>query len=558
MGIDQRALKYASSNELAEYERLLTLAQDLKDPLTLGVAIKGLTPYPHQQLIVDHIMALLEHRLYPSGIGPLARQTRSGDWVHPLTEEKAVWNLALSTPPRAGKSEIVSTFLPLWFILRNPDKQVILASASGDFAADWGAKVKNLLHEHPEYGIYLDRRREAAFRWYVKGHDGGMYTAGAGGQITGKGAYLLICDDPIKSNEDVEQAKRRDKQEDWWHSTFSNRGNFGEVPKVLMHTRWHDDDLVGRFTKKFPQDWFYLNIPAISFDEVDSQGVSIDPDTGQRDPLGRGPGQSICPEMHPIAQLRTRQANDPHWFSAMYQGKPTIAGGDMFKRASFGRFRQIKEGIVLIPPSGDQIFLSKEDFKYKFGCADMANTVKTKSDYTAIGAFQVTTGHHLLVRNITRDKIEGPEHEKFVRAYYKKWDLKFLGIEDRTFGSSLIQHLLRNGKIVIRKLKADKDKISRAISPAEVVSNGQVYLPENEPWVEDFLDEITRFPNAAHDDMVDIFVYAVDIWEKMPGEKRTDFPDTSQKGRMDYQRERLREAALKKKKRFHPIVGRWI
>lgn len=552
-------LRYASPSELEQYEQLLKLQEQLTSPLDLMVSISRLQRYPHQELINRYLMALMEKRLYKSGIGPVGIRADDGDYYHPETGERIVLNLALSAPPRAGKSEMISTYLPAWFILTHPQDKVILSSAGGDYASEYGDKVRNIIIDHPEFGVNIRKNRNAADRWSIDKYEGGMYTAGAYGQITGRGADLLICDDPVKSNEDAFSPTQRDKLHKWWHTTFASRGDMGRVPTVLMHTRWHEDDLLGRLLKESPDEWVYLNIPAISFDEVNEDGISIDPDTGELDPLRRPPGLSICDDLRPLGLLRSVEKVDIGTFSALFQGKPSVVGGGIFKKDSFCRFRPIVDGLEMIPNEGEAYFLRKEDVIYTFGIVDLAATMSTRADYTVIGIFQLLKDRQLVLRKLYRFKLEAPDHEKNIRKVYVAHNLDFIGIEDVTFGKAVIQKLIRNGKLVIRKLKADSDKMSRAIPAGMDVDAGVVFVPADDmhyDWVSTFLDEVTKFPNAAHDDQVDVLAYASIIRRDIPARREKLMPNDSMAARIKADLEK-RARKQRNKNKYHPELGRW-
>ncbi len=155
--------------------------------------------------------------------------------------------LLISAPPRHGKSTLVSEYLPAWFLGTFPERRVILTSYEADFAASWGAKTRGLLEAHGRslYGIRVDERSRSAARWDLARKQGGVITPGVGGPITGRGAHLLVIDDPIKNAEQSQSPTIRAKQWDWWLSTARTRLEPGAVVVVVM-TRWHQGDLGGK------------------------------------------------------------------------------------------------------------------------------------------------------------------------------------------------------------------------------------------------------------------------------------------------------------------------
>lgn len=157
--------------------------------------------------------------------------------------------MIVTMPPRHGKSELISKFTPAWFLTKYPDREVVVTSYSLEFAERFGAAARQLVLEHPEFGIKLDPSTQSKSNWRVDKHRGRMGTAGAGGAITGTGANLMIIDDPFKDNEDADSQFNRDKVWDWWQSVVLSRleqniDGSGDPPFVIVvQTRWHEDDL---------------------------------------------------------------------------------------------------------------------------------------------------------------------------------------------------------------------------------------------------------------------------------------------------------------------------
>ncbi|MFH1268597.1 MAG: terminase family protein, partial [Planctomycetota bacterium] len=214
-------LPYASASELAELERNLTLLS----PATLAWMISRGRWQPARHLMLLN-QAILE------AIDEAAAGKLDG--------------LVVSMPPQHGKSELSSKYLPAWYVGTFPERRVILVGYEADFAANWGYKAREVLAQCGQlFGVRVVRTRSAAHRWDLEGREGGMTTAGVGGPITGKGAHLLIIDDPVKNDEEARSATRRQKQWEWWQSVASTRLRPGGLV-MLIQTRWHRDDLSGR------------------------------------------------------------------------------------------------------------------------------------------------------------------------------------------------------------------------------------------------------------------------------------------------------------------------
>lgn len=242
-----------------------------------------------------------------------------------LAEKGQRDGLLVSLPPQHGKSELCSKYLPAWYLGTYPDRRVILTSYEADFAASWGRKARDLLEHHGDlFGVNVSKRSAAVNRWDLEGHDGGMTTAGVGGPITGKGAHLLVVDDPIKNDEEARSAKHRQKQWDWWQSVATTRMRPGGL-MIVVQTRWNKDDLTGRIqeqAKSNGQRWLTVKLPALA-------------EPG--DPLGRAPGEALWPEVYSKELHEKNKATRTNYYwSAMYQQNPLADGGTEWPDSWFG------------------------------------------------------------------------------------------------------------------------------------------------------------------------------------------------------------------------------
>ena len=260
-------------------------------------------------------LASLERDLMTASPAALAMTTSHGKWRaarHLMCLDRALLaaiddasagqldGLVVCMPPQHGKSELCSKYLPAWYLGTYPDRRVLLTGYEADFAAQWGRKARDLLVEWGRvFGVRVSSKSSAVHRWDLEGRDGGMDTAGVAGPITGKGAHLLIVDDPIKNDTEARSAFHRQKQFDWWQSTASTRLRPGGLALVIQ-TRWHRDDLAGRIlseAKTNGQRWSEVRLPALAED---------------RDLLQRAPGEPLWPEVYSLDHLRRvrdRQTN---------------------------------------------------------------------------------------------------------------------------------------------------------------------------------------------------------------------------------------------------------
>ena len=396
-------------------------------------------------------------------------------------------------PPRHGKSEFASKSFPPWYLGLFPSRRIILASYAAEFAAGWGRKARDLVDEFGEhlFDIRLKEDVKAADAWEIEGHGGGMQTCGVGGPLTGKGADVLIIDDPVKNAEEANSQVYRDKAWDWYVSTAYTRLEPGAAV-ILIQTRWHEEDLAGRVLKHAKETgevWTVLNMPALSL------GCDIDP-------LGRDAGAALWPERYDVVALAgIRKTLGSYWFSALYQGSPIPAEGGAFKR-SWLRYWNADGELYLL----DGRPVAKKHCR-RFGIVDIAFSLKKEADYTVVLACAVTPDGRLILLDMHRERMEGPAIVRAIKAMSDRHDLAYVGVED-VAGTVLVIQAARKAGLTIRSLRADKDKLSRAIPATIRMEAEQVFIPESALWRDEFEHELLSFPHGAHDDQVDCLAYA--------------------------------------------------
>lgn len=448
-------------------------------PALFAMAVSGNRWYPAEHLLV------LSDKLVGVANGDIKR-------------------LMVTMPPRHGKSELISKYFPAWYLGHKPDNRVILSSYEADFAATWGAKARNVLTEHGEamFGVKVSYDSSARNRWDIEGHTGGMATAGVGGAITGKGAHVFLIDDPIKNNEEAKSKVKRDKIDDWFKSTAYTRLE-PNASMVIIQTRWNEDDLAGRRLEEMNaggEKWELLDFPAIAKED---------------DILGRKVGEALFPRRYPIDELMKIKRNlGSYWWHALYQQTPTPDGGDIFKRSWFRYFKEDSEYYTLHTPEGDKLI--RKDETWILQTCDPAATENEKNDFFVLSTWAVTKNNDLLLLEVFREHADTVKHEKIMKDNHTKWNPRFQGVENKTFGLNIIQKCITLG-LPIKPLKADTDKISRARPLAARYETGTVYHRQNTPWLVDFEDELIGFPNAKHDDQVDTAAYA--YLSIMPGDE---------------------------------------
>lgn len=401
-------------------------------------------------------------------------------------------NLMIFMPPRHGKSELTSKYFPAWYLSRFPNKRVILTSYEADFAASWGYKVRDLVHEYGKsvLGIQLSPDSSARDDWNLYKKKGGMVTAGVGGAITGKGADLFIIDDPVKNSEQANSKTYQEKALDWYKSTAHTRLE-PDGSMIIIQTRWNDADLSGALLSEEPDKWTVISLPAFA---------------EENDLLGRKPGEPLFKERFPANVLEDiKKTIGPYWFSALYQQRPQATDSALFKREHL-RFCRVAGGLV--------------DFGYKvftfdqcriIQTCDPAASLKTTADYFVLGTWAITPDNDLVLLDLIRLRLESPDQVKLFWHSYMRWKPESQYVETVGLGKTLFQHLKKEGLPVKEVTPGTADKYTRALPAAARMSAGTVYIADDGPWRHDFIDELLSFPTGAHDDQVDVLSYAVQV-----------------------------------------------
>lgn len=400
--------------------------------------------------------------------------------------------LIVNMPPRHGKSELISKYFPAWYLSLFPENRIILTSYEYSFASSWGRKTRDLIRQNNDISQVEIHPDNSAIDNFSLLNGGGMSCAGAGGPITGKGCDLLIIDDPIKNDAEAQSITYRNKLEEWFYSTaYTRLEPDGSI--VLIMTRWHEDDLCGRILEKNTEKWEVIKLPAFS---------------GTNCPLNRKKGEPLWKERFSWQSLNNiKNSIGSYWFSALYQQEPSPSGSGIFNGRYFKYFDENNDFFLLrnlelksIPKSNCRIYVT----------VDLAVSISEKSDYTCAAVFAITNENDILLLDIIRKRIEGADHVGFIQLIYEKYRPLLIGIEAVQYQISLVQTLLNKG-LPVKRLRADKDKLSRALPIAAKIEGGKVYFRRNAYWLNEFEKEILSFPNSQHDDQTDSFSYIVQL-----------------------------------------------
>jgi predicted phage terminase large subunit-like protein len=387
--------------------------------------------------------------------------------------------LIINMPPRHTKSEFASYLLPSWFLGKFPEKKIIQTAHTAELATGFGRKVRNLVSSENYQKVFdtkLSSDSKAAGRWNT--HVGGDYFAiGVGGAVTGKGADLLIIDDP-HSEQEAKQGNPAvfDNVYEWFTSGPRQRLQPGGAIIIVM-TRWSKRDLTGQILKNAGKDgvdqWEIIDFPAIM-----PSGTPLWPAFWSKTAL-----EALKAEL-PVAK-----------WEAQYQQNPTSEEGAIIKREQWSIWEKDT------PPQCEYIIQSW----------DTAFEKNNRADYSACttwGVFQHPNKQgdmrpNIILLDAFKQRMEFPELKKMALELWKEWEPDTLIVEKRAAGAPLIYEMRKMG-IPLSEFTPGKgnDKISRVNAISDLFASGVVWCPETR-WAEEVMDELASFPNGDHDDLVD-------------------------------------------------------
>tara|TARA_A100001201_G_scaffold924_1_gene2377 strand:+ start:446 stop:1909 length:1464 start_codon:yes stop_codon:yes gene_type:complete len=388
--------------------------------------------------------------------------------------------LIINMPPRHTKSEFASNLLPAWMVGRKPDLKIIQTTHTTELAIRFGRKAKTLI-DSPEYQqIFKTRLREdsqAAGKWETE-QGGEYYAAGVGSAITGRGADLLIIDDP-HSEQDALNAAALEKAYEWYTSGPRQRLQPGGAIVVVM-TRWSTKDLTGALMKSQKEiksdKWEVVEFPAIM-----------------------PSGEPVWPEFWKLEELEGVKASlsVPKW-NAQWMQDPTSEEGSIIKRDWWKVWEKDD-----IPP-----------LKHVIQSYDTAFLKKETADYSAITTWGVfypndDSGPNLILLDALKDRYEFPELRRVALEQYQYWKPETVVIESKASGLPLTYELRKMGIPVVNfSPSKGQDKHARVNAVAPLFESGVIWAPE-EKYAEEVIEECAAFPYGDHDDLVDSTTQAV-------------------------------------------------
>ena len=440
-------------------------------------------------------------------------------------ERGEIKRLMIFMPPRHGKSELASRRFPAWFLGKNPKKSIIAASYNSELAGDFGREVRNIVNS-PEYSnLYSNKLAadsQAAGRWHTD-EGGGYVAAGVGTAITGRGAHVLLIDDPFKDRESADSQLIRDKTYKWYLSTAYTRlegtiterdeddlwndhqeaieeGEAFDGAIILIQTRWHEDDLAGRLLedmKNGADQWDVLSLPAIKDEHKEYE-------------------EALWPGKYPLKRLQSiRKALTERDWTALYQQNPTPDEGIYFTRESFRWYDKLPDHLTY------------------YGGGDYAVS-KDTGDFSEMGIFGVAPNDNIYIADWWGKQESTNVVIETMLDLVLKWNVCMWGAETGVIRKAIEPFL----ELRMRQKRAftilewiptmANNKEAGARTFQALADSGLIYLPTGEQWALDLVNQLVSFPSGVFDDKVDActnFARMINnVWAANPSESREPKP----------------------------------
>lgn len=390
--------------------------------------------------------------------------------------------LVINLPPRSLKSIASSVALVAWYLGHHPGAEVICASYGQDLSAKFAHDCRAVM-QRPWYQAIFPTRIAAGksgvmdFRTTA---GGGRLATSVGGPMTGRGADLVVIDDPAKPDEMLSDPQR-DTVNRWLTGTVYSRLNNKDTSGIVIAMqRLHVLDLTGFVASD--RAWKILRLPAIA--EADERFIVIGADGRPRE-YGRKEGEVLHSAREPLASIqRTREALGSYFFAAQYQQTPMAPDGNIVKLGWFARYEE--------PPAFDYVIQSW----------DTASKTGEMNSYSVCTTWGIDDKHIYLL-DVFRKRLEYPDLKRAVVEQTARFPVSVVLVEEKSSGAALLQELRRDGIYKLKDVKPKGSKEMRMTTQTAVIEGGYVYLPKSAPWLQDYEHELMLFPVGAHDDQVD-------------------------------------------------------
>ncbi len=401
--------------------------------------------------------------------------------------------LIINLPPRSLKTHSASIAFVAWLLGHDPTCKIMCASYGQDFSDKPARDTRTLMNSSwyqalfPATRIAADRK---AIHDFVTTAGGNRMATSVGGVVTGRGADIIIVDDPMKPEDAMSEAGRKATNQWFDHTLLSRLNDKARGVIIIIMQRLHQDDLVGHVLEQ--GGWTVLSLPAIA--EVDETHTYKCLE--QTVTVIRNAGDVLHPERDTLETFETiRQRAGEYAFQSQYQQNPTPVGGAMVKR----------EWLKYYEP-GDE----PAQFEHLFQSWDTGNKPDKLNDPSVCTTWG-KKGNLFYLLHVYRARLEYPDLKHAVKNLAKRWHVKSIIIEDKASGTQLLQDLKRE-KLYIAKAYDPKgqDKVMRLHSQTGLFESGRVLLPSNAAWLNEYMLELMTFPGSKHDDQVDSTSQALD------------------------------------------------
>jgi predicted phage terminase large subunit-like protein len=410
--------------------------------------------------------------------------------------------LMIFAPPRSGKSKIVSEVGPAYGLGRYPDLEIIAASYGSELARDFSYKVQERIRS-ADYQLLFPRTKlrpgkESVDSWMLAKSAGRYIAAGVGGPLTGKGAHALLIDDPFKNREEADSALTRQSIWNWYTSTaYTRLAPGGGV--LLMHTRWHDDDMAGRLLAEMKTAEKQFEDSGTWPDDADRWEVVSYPAIAVEDEKHRRVGEALHPERYPLsALLKIKRTLGPRDWSALYQQNPVPDEG--------GYFSQKHMRYYDAPPATDMLSI--------YAAADLAISKKDSADFTVMIVAGLDRDGNIWLLDLVRGRFDSAEIIDAMFDIQRRWKPRMFGVEEGAIATAIgpfLEKRMQEEKMYalhIEPLKIKKmDKEARARPIQGRMAQGKVMIPKTADWTSVLVEELVRFPTAVRNDCVDALAW---------------------------------------------------
>lgn len=440
---------------------------------------------------------------------------------------------AVSIPPQHGKTLHLSNAGPAWILGRNPKTRIIVASYNETRAEELGDEFRKIVTSDtfkaifPDFELATGSKSKRAMKTTAGGR---IVFVGLGGTVTGRTADYFIIDDPMKDDEELQSDTFREKMWKWFYAVAYSRGS-KRTRIMVVHTRWHADDLIGRLCdpshpdrnrrfKGIADDWYYLNIPGVITDPKLAKLLGLElrtPDPSETkviEAFGEEPAVALWEADKDLAHFAQWKIGEPRTFSALVMGQPSIEDGEYFNKAGLIEY--------------DLIDLPKHLRIY--GASDHAVSEKQYRDKSVIGCIGVDEDDDIWVlpdiiwQQLPTDKAVEELINQFKTHKPELWWME-AELISKSFGPFLHKEMTRQRVYTtIETVTPAKDKQTRGRAIQGRMAMGKVHFPRFAPWWAEAKSQILQFPYGAHDDFVDWLAH---IGMGLMREQRATVPATT-------------------------------